>query len=104
MILVNSQLLKDAVKEIFPTSNPFVLYPPVNIDLFNSSYQSKFRCPKVLVISRFSPEKQIENAIKIVKLLLKEDISFKIIGSLIPSNKSYFKYLKNGCGSGLNKI
>jgi alpha-1,2-mannosyltransferase len=94
MILVNSQFTKDAVKEIFPTSNPFVLYPPVNIDLFNSSYQSKFRCPKVLVISRFSPEKQIENAIKIAKLLLKEDISFKIIGSLIPSNKSYFNFLK----------
>jgi alpha-1,2-mannosyltransferase len=94
MILVNSQFTKDAVKEIFPASNPSVLYPPVNIDLFYSSYQSKLRYRKVLVISRFSPEKQIENAIKIAKLLQKEDISFKIIGSLIPSNKSYFNYLK----------
>jgi alpha-1,2-mannosyltransferase len=94
LILVNSQFTKDAVKEIFPASNPSVLYPPVNIDLFYSSYQCKFRYRKVLVISRFSPEKQIENAIKISKLLQKENISFKIIGSLIPSNKSYFKYLK----------
>jgi alpha-1,2-mannosyltransferase len=94
MIMVNSHFTKDAVKKVFPTSNPLVLYPPVNIDLFRTSYNSKFRYRKVLVISRFSPEKQIENAIKIAKLLLKEDINFKIIGSLIPSNKSYFNSLK----------
>src|SRR3954468_14820664 len=94
MIIVNSHFTKDAVKKVFPSSNPVVLYPPVNIDLFYTSYNSEFRYRKVLVISRFSPEKQIENAIKIAKLLQKEDISFKIIGSLIPSNKSYFNYLK----------
>jgi glycosyltransferase involved in cell wall biosynthesis len=45
------------------------------------------------VVSRFSPEKLIENAIKIAHLL-EGRIKFQIIGSLAPANRPYFRRLQ----------
>lgn len=93
VILTNSRFSKDAVKKVYPNVNPYVLYPPINIDRFSIAYQSKYRQPRVLVIGRFSPEKQLERVIKVARLL-KEKIEFEVIGSLVPANRPYFDSLR----------
>jgi glycosyltransferase involved in cell wall biosynthesis len=93
VVLTNSRFSRDAVRKAYPNVKPYVLYPPVDVERFSSAYRCNARERKVLVIARFSPEKQIENAIKIAKLL-KGNVRFEIIGSLIPANRRYFENLK----------
>ncbi|MDP9498760.1 MAG: glycosyltransferase, partial [Thermoproteota archaeon] len=84
-----------AIREALPGVEPYILYPPVDTERFSSAYNQPIsnRESKVLVVSRFSPEKCLENAIKIAKLL-EGKIKFQIVGSLTPANRSYFKGLK----------
>jgi alpha-1,2-mannosyltransferase len=92
IILTISGFSKDAIRKAYPTVDPCILYPPVDIERFSSAYRSNSRRNKVLVISRFSPEKQIEKAIKVAQLVGR--IEFEIIGSLVPANRPYFNFLK----------
>ena len=92
IILAISGFSRDAIRKAYPTVDPYVLYPPVDIERFSSAYRSNSRRNKVLVISRFSQEKQIEKAIKIAQLV--DRIEFEIIGSLVPANRPYFNFLK----------
>ena len=93
VVLTNSRFSKDAIRKTYPDAEPYVLYPSVEIDRFSVAYQSSYREPRVLVISRFSPEKQIEKAIKIAQLL-RGKFKFEIIGSLLPANQPYFDTLR----------
>jgi glycosyltransferase involved in cell wall biosynthesis len=95
LILTNSAFSREAIREAIPGVQPHVLYPPVDTERFFSAYSQPIntREAKVLVVSRFSPEKRIENAIKIAHLLGGK-IKFQIVGSLMPTNKSYFRELK----------
>jgi glycosyltransferase involved in cell wall biosynthesis len=93
VVLTNSRFSKEALRKAYPDVQPSVLYPPVDIDRFSIAYQSNYREPQVLVISRFSPEKQIERAIKVARLL-KGKIKLKVIGSLVPANRPYFDSLR----------
>jgi alpha-1,2-mannosyltransferase len=93
IILTNSRFTRDAVREAYPDIDPHILHPPVDIDRFSLAYRSHSRERQVLVVSRFSPEKQIENAIRVAKLL-GGNINFEIIGSLLPANKLYFNSLQ----------
>ena len=92
IILTISGFSRDAIRKAYPTVDPYILYPPVDIERFSSAYRSNSRRNKVLVISRFSPEKQIEKAIKIAQLV--DRIEFEIVGSLLPSNRPYFNFLQ----------
>jgi glycosyltransferase involved in cell wall biosynthesis len=92
IILTISGFSRDAIRKAYPTVDPYILYPPVNIERFSSAYRSNSRRNKVLVISRFSPEKQIEKAIKIAQLV--DRIEFEIVGSLLPANRPYFNFLQ----------
>lgn len=92
-VLTISKFSRDALRKASPDVNPYVLYPPVDIERFSIAYRSNCRERKVLVISRFSPEKQIEKAIKIARLL-RGNIKFEVIGSLLPANRSYFDSLQ----------
>lgn len=92
IILTNSGFSRDAIRKAYPTVDPYVLYPPVDIERFSSAYRSNSRRNKVLVISRFSPEKQIEKAIKVAQLV--DRIEFEIVGSLVPANRPYFNFLQ----------
>jgi glycosyltransferase involved in cell wall biosynthesis len=92
-VLTISKFSRDALRKACPEVEPYVLYPPVDIERFSIAYRSISRERKVLVISRFSPEKQIEKAIKIARLL-RGNIKFEVIGSLIPANRSYFDSLQ----------
>jgi glycosyltransferase involved in cell wall biosynthesis len=63
---------------------------------FSHAYSQSInaREAKVLVVARFSPEKQIENAITVAHLL-RGSIKFHIVGSLTPANRPYFKMLQD---------
>jgi alpha-1,2-mannosyltransferase len=95
LILTNSAFSKRAIREAFGDVHPYVLYPPVDTERFSHAYSWPIngREVKVLVVSRFSPEKQIENAIKVAHLL-RGSIKFQIVGSLTPANRPYFRTLQ----------
>jgi glycosyltransferase involved in cell wall biosynthesis len=95
LILTISRFSSEAIREAFPGVHPYILYPPVDVERFSPAYNQPIsaREVKVLVVSRFSPEKRIENAIKIANLLGGK-IKFQIIGSLAPANRPYFKMLQ----------
>jgi glycosyltransferase involved in cell wall biosynthesis len=95
LILTNSRFSREAIIQAFANVQPYVLYPPVDIERFSPAYSQSInsREAKVLVVSRFSPEKLIENAIKIAHLL-EGKIKFQIVGSLAPANRPYFKRLQ----------
>src|SRR5215216_2899055 len=63
VILTNSAFSREAIREAFADVHPYVLYPPVNTERFSRAYSQPInaREVKVLVVARFSPEKQIEN-------------------------------------------
>jgi glycosyltransferase involved in cell wall biosynthesis len=96
LILTNSTFSREAIREAFPDVHPYVLYPPVDTERFSHAYSQPInaREVKVLVVARFSPEKQIENAITVAHLL-GGSIKFHIVGSLTPANRPYFKMLQN---------
>jgi alpha-1,2-mannosyltransferase len=96
LILTNSAFSREAIREAFANVHPYVLYPPVDTERFSHAYSQTInaREAKVLVVARFSPEKQIENAIKVAHLLGR-NIKFHIVGSLTPANRPYFKMLQN---------
>jgi glycosyltransferase involved in cell wall biosynthesis len=95
LILTISKFSREAIREAFPGVHPYILYPPVDVERFFPAYSQPIsaREEKVLVVSRFSPEKRIENAIKIAHLL-EGKIKFQIVGSLAPANRPYFKKLQ----------
>jgi glycosyltransferase involved in cell wall biosynthesis len=92
IVLTNSIFTKNAIQKVYSSANPQVIYPPINIENFSYCYNSNSRKKQVLVIARFSREKQIEKAVLIAKLL--PNIHFKIIGSLLPVNQSYYNYIQ----------
>jgi glycosyltransferase involved in cell wall biosynthesis len=96
LILTNSAFSREAIREAFADVHPYVLYPPIGIERFSHAYSQPIsaRELKVLVVGRFSPEKQIENAITVAHLL-KGSIKFHIVGSLTSANRPYFKMLQD---------
>ncbi|MDQ3967589.1 MAG: glycosyltransferase family 4 protein [Thermoproteota archaeon] len=100
LILTNSEFSRKAIREALGDVRPYVLYPPVDTERFSHAYSRPINCRevKVLVVSRFSPEKQIENAIKVAHLL-HGSIKFQIVGSLTPANRPYFRTLQQMIGT-----
>jgi alpha-1,2-mannosyltransferase len=95
LILTNSEFSREAIRKAFPQADPGVLYPPVDVERFSPAYrrESGFAEPQVLMVSRFSPEKQLENAIRIARLL-QGDARMQIVGTLAPANRHYFSALQ----------
>lgn len=92
IIFTNSKFTQNAIKKVYPSFDPQVIYPPIDIEQFSSCLRSNSRENQVLVISRFSPEKQLDKVILIARIL--KNIKFLIIGNLITANHSYFRYLQ----------
>ena len=85
-ILTNSAFSAKAIKELYHKVDPIVLSPPVDIDKFrmatlpyHSSYNKKQNI--VLVVSRFSADKEIENALILTNLLKDNSLKGKIQGT-----------------------
>jgi alpha-1,2-mannosyltransferase len=92
IIFTNSKFTRNAIKKVYPEFDPQVIYPPIDIEKFSSCLSSNSRENQVLVISRFSPEKQLDKVILVARIL--KNIKFLIIGNLMTANHSYFKYLQ----------
>lgn len=93
LILTNSEFTKRAIKSLYPEVEPIVVRPPVDVETFTRALKSKGREDRILVIARISPEKQLENAIELAKLLPKE-IECTIVGTFRPSERTLDYYMR----------
>lgn len=107
-IITNSKFSKQAIEKIYGRDkiNPTIIYPPVDIDKFkvlchnskSSNNPMKYH-NAILVISRISPTKHIENAIEIGKNLKENknvhNYDMTIVGSTISDNQDYLEILNN---------
>ncbi|HEX6671251.1 MAG TPA: glycosyltransferase, partial [Nitrososphaeraceae archaeon] len=112
LILTNSKFSKHAIERIYRNNNeqkiPMIIYPPVDIERFKILYDDNNKCinnhlqkdhNSILVISRISPNKQIENAIEVGKKLKeKENINnynMIIVGNIIFYDRNYLEKIEN---------
>jgi glycosyltransferase involved in cell wall biosynthesis len=105
-ILTNSAFSAKAIKQLYQNVDPIVLSPPVDTDKFckaklpyRSSYDKKQNT--VLVVSRFSADKEIENAITLANLLKDKCLNGKIqetkmiiAGNFSELNYKYVRFLE----------
>jgi glycosyltransferase involved in cell wall biosynthesis len=102
-ILTNSTFSAKAIKQLYHNVDPIILSPPVDIDKFRkspycSSYDKKQNM--VLVVSRFSADKEIENAITLANLLKDRclrgirEIKIIIVGNFSELNYKYIRFLE----------
>ena len=92
VVITNSEFSREAIKREVPEAHPIVVRPPVDTKAFASASTSNYRENKVLVIGRIAPEKQLERAIEVCKLL-DIDVKMTIAGSFEHSPRA-FNYLR----------
>jgi len=89
-LVTNSKFVHDSILEHFE-KNSEIIYPPVEINKFQKKIQKESN--SVIAISRYSPEKKLDVAIKIMQDI--PEFSFKIIGSTYTkSNILYYNQIK----------
>jgi len=98
-VVTNSNFSKKAIEERYGTEiKPTVVYPPVDVEKFRkAALHSNKRENTILVVSRFSPDKQLENAIEISKILVKDvDMQARtvLVGNIAPGDEQYLDKLK----------
>jgi glycosyltransferase involved in cell wall biosynthesis len=99
-VVTNSEYSRRAIANTFGLDNIYVLSPPIDIETFRNialkanGYNE--RNHTVLVISRIAPHKQIQNAIKLAKILKDNKIGkeMKIVGNLYHYFFDYYSELK----------
>ena len=91
-VITNSEFSKKAIERIIPEVHPIIVRPPVDTKMFASALSSTCRENKILVIGRIAPEKQLEKAIEVCRLL-HVDAKMVIVGSFDPSART-LDYLK----------
>jgi alpha-1,2-mannosyltransferase len=99
IVLTNSEFSKRAIEKLYgPSIKSIVIYPPVDVEEFrNAALDSKKREDKILVVSRFSPDKQLENTIEIFKILsknLKMDAKMVLVGNIAADDRQYLEKLR----------
>lgn len=96
-VLTNSKFSRTAILKSFGSADVRVLSPPVDVESFRShSLKSDRRQDIILVISRIDPDKNIERALYLARILKKRAIGKKMIiaGTLVKSNFRYFAKLR----------
>ena len=96
-VLTNSKFSRTAILESFESTDVQVLSPPVDVEAFRShSLKSDERQDIILVISRIDPDKNIEKALRLARILKKRAIGKRmiIIGTLVQRNLTYFYKLQ----------
>jgi glycosyltransferase involved in cell wall biosynthesis len=99
-VITNSEFSRRAIANAFGLENSYVLNPPIDIEIFQrvaliaNGHNEKNHT--VIVISRIAPHKQIENAIKLAKILKDKKIGkeMKIVGNLYKYYFDYYSELK----------
>ncbi|MDQ3968836.1 MAG: glycosyltransferase, partial [Thermoproteota archaeon] len=97
LVLTNSEYTHKAISSAF-NIDAKILYPPVDIDTFQEiALKSNQRDDMVLVISRIAPDKQIENAIEVARIMRDRGIGkiMTIVGNLHYYDHHYYQQLKN---------
>ncbi|HET7641970.1 MAG TPA: glycosyltransferase [Nitrososphaeraceae archaeon] len=110
-ILTNSNFSKQAIEKTYRNNKikVTIIYPPVDIDRFKKLYNDNKEIidnnqlqkdhNSILVISRISPNKKIENAIEIGKKLKEtENINYynmTIVGNIVQYDRNYLAKLNN---------
>jgi glycosyltransferase involved in cell wall biosynthesis len=96
LVLANSEYTRRAITHLFNT-HPKVIYPPVDVETFRkAALQFTRREDMILVISRIAPDKEIENAIELAKILRNRGIrkDMVIAGNLHQYDDHYYQQLK----------
>ena len=99
-VITNSEFSRRAIVNALGLYNIHILSPPIDIETFrNVSLKRKSGDEKngiILVISRIAPHKEIENAIKLAKILKNNNIGkgMKIVGNLYHYFFDYYSELK----------
>ena len=97
LVLTNSEYTRKAISNAFGIDAE-ILYPPVDIDTFQKiASKSNQREEIILVISRIAPDKQIENAIEVARLIRSGGTRkvMVIAGNLHNYDNHYYQQLKN---------
>lgn len=97
LVLTNSEYTRKAISNAF-NIDAKILYPPVDVETFQEiALKSNQRDGMVLVISRIAPDKQIENAIEVAKIMRGRGIGkiMTIAGNLHYHDHQYYQQMKN---------
>ena len=96
LVLTNSEYTRKAISDAFHIDAK-ILYPPVDVDTFQKiASKSNQREDIILVISRIAPDKQIENAIEVARLIRRRGIGKGMIiaGNLHDYDNHYYQQLR----------
>jgi glycosyltransferase involved in cell wall biosynthesis len=98
-VLTNSELSRRAITGAFGIDNVYILSPPVDIGTFRDAVlrsDDNIRNDIIIIVCRIDPSKQIQNAIKLAKILKDRNVGkgMKIVGSLYYYNFKYYSYLE----------
>ena len=97
LVLTNSGYTRKAISNAF-NIDAKILYPPVDVETFQEiALKSNQRDGMVLVISRIAPDKQIENAIEVARIMRSRGIGkiMTIAGNLHYYDHQYYQQMKN---------
>ena len=97
LVLTNSGYTRKAISNAF-NIDAKILYPPVDVETFQEiALKSNQREGMVLVISRIAPDKQIENAIEVARIMRGRGIGkiMTIAGNLHYYDHQYYQQMKN---------
>jgi glycosyltransferase involved in cell wall biosynthesis len=96
LVLTNSEYTCKAISNALHIDAK-ILFPPVDVDTFQKiASKSNHKENMILVISRIAPDKQIENAIEVARLIRRRGIGKGMIiaGNLHHYDNSYYQQLK----------
>src|SRR5918992_404203 len=97
LVLTNSEYTRKAISNAF-NIDAKILYPPVDVETFQEiALKTNQRDNMVLVISRIAPDKQIENAIEVARIMRGRGIRkiMTIAGNLHYYDHQYYQQMKN---------
>ena len=96
LVLTNSEYTRKSIFNAF-NIDAKILYPPVDTDTFHkAALRSSHREDIILVISRIAPDKQVENAIEVARIMRSKSIGkvMVIAGNLHHYDHHYYQKLK----------
>ena len=95
-VVTNSVFSSNAVQQQYPHINPLIIYPPVDTEFFSQVVSSQSRGNRIVVLGRYNPDKNIELALEVARVLKKMNIKFEmnIVGNISKIYYPYYSYLQ----------
>jgi len=92
LIITSAYCWADRIKNLYPSTRPLVIHPPVEVDKFNPLAGVPRNEKIVLTISRIDPSKRLHRVILLSKVV-SSDIKFIIAGLLTEQYVPYYREL-----------